>query len=181
MGLTTLIEKKRDKILNSWIESTLSSYPADAIKFLKKNDPFNNPVGNRIRSGLAGILDVVAGKKENEEAMTFLDDIVRVRAVQDFAPSAAVAFLFSLKEILRKELKKEAGKLEESADWQAVDRKIDALALLGFDAYNACRQKIFDIRVEEVKNLSYRTFRRANLVCDMDELPRHPETEEGSR
>jgi hypothetical protein len=33
---------------------------------------------------------------------TFLDGIVRIRAVQNFAPSEAVAFIFHLKKVIRR-------------------------------------------------------------------------------
>ena len=50
-----------------------------------------------------------------------------------------------------------------------LDNRIDEIALLAFDVYSACRQKISDIRVNEVKNQVGKLLERANLISEIPE------------
>jgi len=52
----------------------------------------------------------------------------------------------------------------------AFESKIDGLALRCFDIYNQCRQKIFEIRVNEVRNESSRLLKMAGLVYEIPEI-----------
>jgi hypothetical protein len=47
---------------------------------------------------------------------------------------------------------------------------MDQVILLAFDIYTQCRQKISDIKVNEVRNQVGRLLERANLVCEIPEL-----------
>ncbi len=163
--------------MGRWREQVFASYPPERTQFLKtKNDPFGNPVGFRINEGLEGIFDALFGKGTDEEIPRFLDDIIRIRAVQEFSPSEAVDFLFVLKDVIREELEKEVRDGEIPPDWRELDRRIDRLALAGFELYAQCREKLFEIRVQEVKNLSYLAMKRANLVCDISEVDPRADT-----
>jgi len=73
---------------------------------------------------------------------------VRIRAVQEFSPSAAVGFVYALRGILREEL---ASAGLDAAGHAAVESGVDRLALAAFDAYMKCREKIFEIRVREIR------------------------------
>ena len=103
----SLLEKKT-KILKQWFDVVLDSYPADTQKFVKgQKDRFANPVGHAVLTGLEGILDELlrGSDYELDKISVFLDQIIRIRAIQDFTPSQALGFLQGLKNIVRKELK----------------------------------------------------------------------------
>ena len=172
MDFNKILEKRRTGILNLWQDRALAVYPSDGSKFFKqKKDPFANPVGHTLKQGLNGLLDIIFKDNDISGAAPFLDQIMKVRAVQDITPSGAVGFLFELKGVIRQQLKKDLAKIDESVDWQALDAKIDAMSMAGFDVYVDCREKINQIRVNEVRNLSYKAMKRANLVCDIEDLP----------
>jgi hypothetical protein len=82
------------------------------------------------------------------ELSSAIDGIVRIRAVQEFTPSAAVGFVYTLRGILREEL---ADAALDPAGHAALERGVDRLALVAFDVYMQCREKIFEIRVREIK------------------------------
>lgn len=174
MNAKDVFRSKRESILARWRDHVVASYPQEAANFLKsRNDQFANPVGKRITEGLSGLLDIVfaSGDDEGEQkAAQFLDDIIQVRAVQDFAPGDAVRFLFDLKDIVFAECQKEMAKLGESADWRKADRRIDALGLAGLDAYTRCRERIFEIRINELRKLSHQAMVRAGLVVEIPDL-----------
>lgn len=140
-------------ILDQWIESVMAAYPEETARFLRAQaDRFANPVGASLREGLAELLDGVLDGAEPIDLEPALDRVIRVRAVQDLAPSTAVGFVFELKRLLREELPRAgSGALKELPGFE---RFIDRLALHAFEVYMRCREQVWAIRNAEVKNLS---------------------------
>lgn len=164
MGLKGLLKENRERILNSWFESIINTYPEETVRFLKNTkDKFHNPVGQTIKEGIEGILQELIGEGETEKITPFLDRIIRVRAIQDFTPSEAVAFIFKLKEIVRRELDADTLNPDEL---RRFDNKIDELALRTFDIYMSCREKIYELRATELRNWTYKLLERANLLTE---------------
>lgn len=171
MDLKNLLQKKRSHLIKKWCDLVLSSYPEQSQKFLRKQkDAIANPVGCTISEGIASIYDELLKEAESDQIALFLDNIIRVRAIQDFSPSQAVSFIFGLKSIIRKELEDEIQQEKISEDLVAFESKIDDLALQCFDIYTQCRQKIFDIRVNEVRNQSSRLLKMAGLIYEIPEF-----------
>ena len=170
MDLISLLQQKKSPIVKKWCDVVLSTYPQESQKFLRKQkNQFANPVGRSIFEGIESIFDELVHEANSDKIAGFLDDIIRVRAVQEFSPSQAVGFIFGLKKVIREELESEVLKEGITEELAAFDSRIDALALLCFDIYTQCRQKIFDIRVNEVKNQSARLLKMAGLAYEIPE------------
>ena len=170
MSLKNLLLQKRSPIVKKWCDVILCTYPEQSRTFLKKQkDRFANPVGRTIFEGIESIYDELLQEADADKISLFLDNIVRVRAVQDFSPSQAVGFVFGLKKVIREELKSEILKEGISEEWAAFESRIDGLALLCFDIYTACRQKISDIRVDEVRRRSSKLLKMAGLLYEVSE------------
>ena len=135
----------------------------------KQKDQFANPVGHTISEGMDSIFDELVHEADSEKISLFLDNIIRVRAVQDFTPSQAVSFIFGLKKVIREELESEILKEGISEELEAFDCRIDGLALLCFDIYTQCRQRLSDIRVKEVRTRSERLLQMAGLAYELPE------------
>jgi hypothetical protein len=167
MGLESLLVERKSAILDEWFNSILATYPAETASFLKrKKDRFANPVGSTILAAMQGLLDEILGGGCNPDNISkYLDNIIRIRAVQDFAPSSAVSFVFALKRVIREELAREPQDAALAEELLAFEGRIDQLSLLAFDVYSQCREKIYEIRVNEIKSASATLFRRATLVC----------------
>ena len=147
------LKEHRDAILDRWIESVFGQYPDETSKFLRnQKDRFANPVGASLREGLAGLLDGVIRGAEDGDFESPLDSVIRVRAVQEFSPAAAVGFVFDLKKIVRDDVGK-SGSLN-ATDFAAFDCTIDHLALLAFDVYMGCREQLWAIRAKQIRNES---------------------------
>jgi hypothetical protein len=173
MKLADFLTQKRSPIVKKWCDLILQTYPEQSQGFLRKQkDRFANPVGRTILEGIESIYDELVGEADSDKLSLFLDNIVRVRAIQDFSPSRAVGFVFGLKKIIKDELENEIRQEGISEEWAAFESRIDSLALLCFDIYTECRQKIFDIRVDEVKNQSSGLLKMAGLVYEI------PDTEQ---
>ena len=147
------IEEHRGEILRRWIEGVIDDYPEETGKFLRtQSDRFANPVGAGLREGLTELLDGVLRGVEADELTSALDRVIRVRAVQEFSPSAAVGFVFDLKDLLREVTKGTGGDAAGSLD--AIDDRIERLGLHAFDVYMSCREQMWSIRMQEIRNQS---------------------------
>jgi len=147
-SLAAILLEHRDDVVGGWLERTLQTYPDSAVRFLSsEKDPFRNPVGCTLKEGLGALFDGLLQSTDVAAAMPVLDGIIRMRAVQDFSASQAVAFIFSLKQVIRGAIQ---GKITRFAGEVAtLETRIDELALLAFDVFVKCRQRIYEIRANE--------------------------------
>jgi hypothetical protein len=165
MSIEDFLQEKRDKIIKKWRDAIVASYPSETRAFLKREqDQFSNPVGLIIVNEIERLFDALVNGSHKHEISSSLDKIIKVRAVQDFSPSDALAFIFQLKDIIIIELERAGSSLDGLKETGDVFGRIDRVALLAFDVYMECRQKLNDIRVHEVKNEVGRLLERANQL-----------------
>ena len=152
MLLENLLLQKRNVILDRWTSLVLQAYPDDAAGFFKQEkDRFRNPVGYTISRELASLYDALIQGRNPDQLHKSLDSIIKIKAVQGFSPSAAVGFMFSLKRIVREALKKEIDDSRLFGELLSFESRIDELALLCAEIYSKCREKLYQIRMDEVK------------------------------
>ena len=162
--LVPLFSAKSPAILEKWLEILLGSYSPETAQFLKKEkDPFSNPVAHQLSRGLKDLLAVLGEEKSVEEARAALDEIIRVLALQEIPPSQALAFVFYLKQVIRDELAEELQDLTLAPEMVDLESRIDGLALLGFDGYMQRREKLCELKVNEVKARVSGLLRRAGI------------------
>ncbi len=168
MEIKDLLQDRREVILKKWFDVLLQTYPEETSRFLRKEkDPFSNPVGSAITEGISGIYQSILDGVDIKEVSPFLDRIIRIRAVQDFTPSQALGFLFLLKGVIRDVLLKEVSKRGLDEELHTIESRIDDIALIAFDIYMQCREKLYDLRATELRNMTYRLLERANLTKDL--------------
>ncbi|MGD1076470.1 MAG: RsbRD N-terminal domain-containing protein [Thermodesulfovibrionales bacterium] len=168
MKLKDLLSEKKGAILKRWFDKVLETYPPDTSSFLRnQKKPFSNPVGYTISQALEKIFDGLLQERNLDEISPFLDNIIRIRAVQGMPPSQDLAFLFHLKNVIRDEI--EPDEPVATDEILKLESRIDALALTSFDIYMKCREKIYELQANEVKNMTYRLLQRAKLVCEVQE------------
>ncbi len=171
MKLENLLSKKRSNIIKKWREVIVGSYPSGTQRFFRKEkDQFANPVGHVVDKAIEALYDEIIKEGDRDKIASCLDSIIRVRAVQDFKPSQAVSFVLQLKDVVRRALKGETPLNGLSGELQTLENRIDEIALLAFDIYSQCRQKIYEIRVNEVKNHLGKLLKMANLTIEIPEL-----------
>lgn len=169
MNLKALLSEKKAAIVKKWFDLIIDNYPADASDFLKKQkNRFSNPVGHTISQGIDGLFDEILHGIDSEKLFPFLNDIIKIKAVQDFSPSKAVSFVFLLKQAIREEMGSEIKKKQMSDELRLFEEQIDELALLSFDIYMKCRERIYEIKADEVRRMTFRLLQRANLICDSE-------------
>ena len=169
MKVENLLKQKASHIQKRWLNLIIDTYPADSQRFLREQkDRFANPVGTTITRAVESLYRELLQEMDPEKVTASLDEIVRIRAVQDFTPARAMSFLFQLKKVLREELQQE---IKESTaaceELLALESRVDEMALRGFDLYMNCREKVYEIRAKEAKNHVSRLLQRAGLLSEI--------------
>jgi len=151
MDLAEVFRNHREKIIDQWVDYTLSTYPSSEF-FKKETDKFSNPIGASIRDGLEKLFELLATGADPEEFKGPVEQIVRIRAVQNFSPAEAVAPLNAVKHITR-------NLLESDKEWPALVKDIydfefavDLAVLAAFDIYMDYRETLYSIRLREIKS-----------------------------
>lgn len=167
MNINHLLAERRERIVKQWFETILEGYPANTSHFLKGHkNQFSNPVGHTIYEGIEGLLDGIITGAEPDSFRIYLDNIIKIRAVQDFTPSRAVGFIFILKDIIREELHRD---VKEQGLYDAlllVESRIDELAGMCFDLYMNSREKLYELSANEMRNWTAKLIERANKVLE---------------
>jgi hypothetical protein len=171
VGLKDLLGRKRARIEEQFFNRIASSYPEETASFLtKERDPFLNPVGTTIKRETKTIINGLIDELPADRLTPSIEQIVKITAVQDFTASEAVSFLLFLKEVIRDELQPENVGPGLNAELDHLTRRIDALMLIAFDLYVACRDKIKEIRLIEAQKERDRLLR---LLQALTPIPGH--------
>jgi hypothetical protein len=171
MKLDNLLAEKRNAIIKKWRDAILETYPDETRRFIRREkDKFSNPVGLILKEEIETLYDEVIGAGDRKKIASSLDNIIRVRAVQDFKPSQAIAFVLQLKRLIREEAKAKAMGNGYASEFEALENRLDDTALQAFDIYSQCRKKIYEIRVNEIRNQVGRLLERAKLTCEIPDL-----------
>lgn len=177
MTLSELLHENRDRIEERWRDAIYRTYPIDTVGFMRRQrDQFANPVGQRTSVAVGALVDaILADGLDSEVVKPHLDEIVRVRAVQEFSPSQAVGVVYLLKSIIRELVRETDGGESLFGELLQFESKIDSLALLSFENYCICRDQINQLRVDEIKRQHSRLLERAKKIYgDQAEDPDTP-------
>ena len=164
MKLAVNLQDKQQAINKRWLDDIYALYHKDVAGFLKnQKDPFANPVGEALRKNTRGIVNCVVAPELDAEALCgHLQEIIKIRAIQDPAPSKALSFIFLLKGALRGEIERDK-KIELSAsDRDVLENRIEQTLLFAFDIYMKCREQLYELRVNEMKRCNAVLFKKFN-------------------
>jgi hypothetical protein len=166
MDLTRLLWQKKDAVLNRWFDMIVGTYPTMSRIFLKKNSPIGNPAGVNTSRALGGLYAELLEENFSDMTPVYLDEVMRIRAVQEFKPSEATAVIFMLKQAIRDELSSELKDVDILRELMVLELKIDSLARIAFDLHSRCREQLYEMRVDEVKRRVSGLLRKYGLKVD---------------
>ena len=153
MQLEKLLSQNKASVLERWFNLIAETHSAEFSAFLKGKDRFTNPVGYTISQEINALYEeLLQGRVDSEEVYASLDNIIKIRAVQDFTPPQAIAFVFLLKKAIREELASEITERQAFEELLKFESRIDRIVLLTLDIYMKCREKVYQVRVNEAKN-----------------------------
>lgn len=150
--LADLLQNNSSAIKERWLERTLASYRQDSSGFfMQQKDRFANPVGQTLATETAALVDCLLAEADPGDLCLHLEEIVKIRAVQEFTPSEAVSFVFLLKDTMRDVLAGELTSKQLRSEMTAFEDRIDQLALFAFDIFVKWREKVYSIRLREIR------------------------------
>ncbi len=152
MSLRELLSDKKASILKRWFDLIASSHPAGTPPFSRPRDEFSDPEGHTVSRQIEALYhELLQDRMDSEKVCASLDGILRIRAVQELSPGQAVGFVFMLKEAIAEELAGEIEKGQLMRQWLEFESRVDRLASLAFDMYTQCRERICELRVNEIR------------------------------
>lgn len=151
MDLAEGFRNHGEKIINKWVEYTLSTYGASSF-FTEERDKFANPVGGNVREALGKIFLLLTKGAESKEHQPYLDQIISIRSVQEFTPAQAVAPLNAVKHITREIFLADKERAHLVAELYDFEFAVDLVVLAAFDTYMQFRERIYKIRVDEIRS-----------------------------
>ena len=154
MNLTEALKKKKKTILSTWVERTLDTYISSGF-FKRSTDKFANPVGANVREGLTSLYNLIIDGADPQKYTEPLDQVIRIRAVQDFTPAQAVAPILELKWVVKQVFSADKSYRELLPELDSFDCDVDRAALAAFDMYMECRDRLHRARIRELKSGSY--------------------------
>jgi hypothetical protein len=151
MLLQKMLIENKGEILDAWVNQVLDTYSQDGARIFKKEkDQFANPVGFAVKSSLWKVYALLFESDTNEGIVPALEQLVKIRAVQEFIPSQAVSMGYKLKRVVKTFYQKE--QLDDHAGWLDFEEKADILTYTLFDLYAACRERLYQTRIAEFKS-----------------------------
>lgn len=168
MELKKFLEEKRPLILERWFRRVVEEYPPEGREFISnlKKDRFDNPLGFTLFEGLEGLFDHLL---HNKDLNGSLDSLIKLRAIQEFKPSEAVGFIFALKNIIYNEVcshSLDKGIMEE---FLVLSSEIDLLALRVFDIYMEARERLNEVKINELRNMTAWILKKVNILKEYPE------------
>jgi len=160
MRLEELLRREETAIKQRWEELVINTYPADAHKFFREQkDQFHNPVGAALSKLTDELFNSVMLDLPLDEGSTAVEDFIKIRAVQEFTPSQAIAFILFLKQAVFESLRKEIEGEGLFQELREIDSRIDNLMLAVFNLYVKAKVKMYEIKAEELKRSMFMAFK----------------------
>lgn len=167
MKIAQLIAERKEQILDRWFDLIVRTYPGLSGVFLKKKHRWGNPVGTNIHAAIEKILDELLLEEASADLAPLLDAVVRIRTVQDYMPSEAVAILLFVKHVVREQLKAEIDSGEVPvAELLEFENRVDTMMLIAFDIYTKCRNTVMENRLEDFKRNFSAVLRKKNITVE---------------
>jgi len=171
----TLYEKiaeKRESILSLWQAAVLPQDAGFGSKATAKTR-FAVPTDDLLKEETTLLFNWLISEEEPAMTRTHLTEICKVKAVMTQGPSEALGFILDLKGIIQLVLASGTGSGSGSGtgdgtgtdstpdvqkgELEKLNKRIDRLLLLAFDEYMDCRERIMEIKLNEVQRLAGRT------------------------
>ncbi|MGW8193676.1 MAG: RsbRD N-terminal domain-containing protein [Desulforhopalus sp.] len=154
MDLAEAFRNHGEKIVKRWTEYTLSTYTSSGF-FVRERDKFANPVGGNIREALGKLFLLLAKGADPKEFAQPLEQIIGIRAVQEFTPSQAVAPLNAVKHITREVFEADKERKHLVAELYDFEFAVDLALLAAFDIYMKYRERLYQVRINEIRSGSH--------------------------
>ena len=167
MELQKFLTDNQKSICDQWTDAIIKTYPEEGAKFFSGSaNQFSNPVGHTFRNSIERMYLALVRGADVAECSKDLDGVLRIRAVQGFAPSVALCFLPALKEIVRRAVLKANPGVPADEFLHEWNVRIDRLTMIGFDLYMECREILWKQKANQLYSRTHKLLEKANLLKD---------------
>jgi uncharacterized protein YPO0396 len=126
-------------------------------------------VGSAFRNGIRNLFEVLAADTyDPDAARKALDPMVRVRAVQELAPSAALGFITQIKAIMARDGKAGAG--ADKIRMDKIAEHADKALLTAFDLYMGCKKHVYTLRAQQARNSVRQLLVKNELISELPDI-----------
>ncbi len=162
-ALSAWLKERRASVLDRWLDLVIATYPPESAAFLRgEKDRFRNPIGATLTRELAVLFDALVGGDSGDEAGHAVAAVVRMRAVQQLTPAAAVGFIPLFKRAVSDELGAEGA--DRAVELLSLFARVDELTLQAVNELVECREQVFRLRAREARSEVYSLLRRAGVL-----------------
>lgn len=148
------IARNRECILSLW-QAALLPQGLSKVCASQAQSQSATPATLLLKAESEALLDWLIQGEEVVQTRSSLKEICRLKAVQTTGnPSEALSFILDLKSIVRLVLEDKESNNLAYGEYKEMDGRIDQLLLLAFDEYVECRERVMEIRVDEVRRLA---------------------------
>ncbi|MDD2218603.1 MAG: RsbRD N-terminal domain-containing protein [Desulfoplanes sp.] len=165
MNLNEKLVGRKKQISARWLDALLSTYKSQGAKFFKEtSNEFANPVGTTFHASLDSLVGFLLQGERGDGIENAVDGLVRIRAVQGFAPSVATGFVFAIKKILQDEAGSDLLASDGAREWKSIEARIDEMTCIAFDLYMQCREKIWKHKANHLYNRTSKLLIKSHLI-----------------
>lgn len=151
-----LLIAKQVAVKQRWLDLILESYPENARGFFKnQRDRFQNPVGSAAARMVEKLFDALVNRAVAQELAVILDEFIRIRAVQEFAPSVGLSFILDLKRAVRETVMDDIRTEALFSELLQLESRIDETLLTAFNLYVQSREKMYEIKANNLKRQTF--------------------------
>ncbi|MGE5423397.1 MAG: RsbRD N-terminal domain-containing protein [Ignavibacteriales bacterium] len=148
------LNDKKQSILSKWQAVANGSYGAQDPRHVRKTGGrFSDPIGYVTGETTAEILEWLIENESTVDINSPLEEICRLKAVQDISPDEGMSFIFALKPIIRNEIRVGHSLDNWTAELEELDKRIDEVGWRALAIYTDCRSRIHEIKMNEIKRM----------------------------
>jgi hypothetical protein len=145
MAPETAQAKVRDRFVQEWLACTLRTYPAQTGHVLHdERDRFRHPVGYTLRAALGTLAAELLNDFDRSRVAAALDDVIRLRVVQEGDPDAVVGFVPLAGQVIHA-MAAAGSPAVEPARLDLFAARLDELGVLANEVQARCRAQIHAI------------------------------------
>ncbi|MBS3808674.1 MAG: RsbRD N-terminal domain-containing protein [Desulfobacterales bacterium] len=166
------IASRRDRWIGKWLDALMNTYPNESARFFKDTaDPFANPVGAVMRKGITELFEVVTAESyDPQAAYTALEPVIRVRAIQEFSPSAALGFITEIKDIIDRDTAEAGAGQASRQDLGLIAANADRALLTAFDIYVDCKKHVYNLRARQARDSVRQLLIKKELISELPDV-----------
>ncbi len=166
-------KEEKENLLSKWKDLYYKAYELGSAGLVRaSSDKFTNPIGIITSSSLKILFEAVVGDDvEPLDVQNALKELIQLRSIQKMSPTEAVGPLVQLKKLFKEEIvsfclkeNNESKNIKNVFDeYFIAEARIDSLFLMALDLYAHQKEKIFNLRVEEIHRNQSQVVRWAKL------------------